>query len=99
MKDTYANVEQGAVIHLMDAGDHGYIITSVGVQRSMRGQGAASQLLKRVCADADREGVTLLLAVEPDGTGLGRNELIAFYGRHGFSGLDAEDTMVREPRL
>lgn len=100
MKATYASVDEGAVIHLVNAGEHGWLITSVGVLRSMRGQGAASRLLDVVIEDADREGVQLILSIEPDGTGLGYTALRAFYERHGFKPMPhAETGMVRPCRL
>lgn len=102
MRDTYVNVKEGAVVHLMGiTGDKAWILTSIGVSRpSNRGKGAASRLLNVVTADADAEDVLLVLSVEPDGTdGLGFHELIAFYERHGFISLEhGEGMMYRNPR-
>lgn len=86
MKDTYANVEDGSCIHLMELGPPAsdWMITSVGVQRSLRGRGAAGRLLDLVLAEADAEGTLLILSVQPDGTGLDEDTLRAFYGRRGF---------------
>lgn len=79
-----------------------WLVTGVTVQSRFRGQGWASKLLDEVLADADREGVTLLLNVDPDGTGLDEAQLRAFYSRRGFvpwapAGSPVERGMRREP--
>lgn len=103
MQSSYYNVAEGASINLMGTlpyHENWYLVTGVSVQFRFRGRGAASRLLKQVCADADREGVTLLLSIQPDGTGLGYEELRAFYARNGFAMFGSEeDAMIREPRL
>lgn len=96
MKHRYFDLEHAASISLME-GDEVWLVTGVEVNRKYRGQGAASKLLKEVIADADRTGTPLILAVEPDGTGLGFQALVEFYQRHGFTQRDQENTMVREP--
>jgi len=54
---------------------------------SARGEGLATDLLREVCADADREGATLTLAVVPEQTG-GKAPNVAqlwnWYAKHGF---------------
>lgn len=63
------------------------VFTSVG----HRGKGLARALMREVCADADREGVTLLLTVGhgrgPGGDGLRSDQLYEWYTRLGFHGL------------
>lgn len=104
MKDGYTAYPIRATAHLMpfDTWEEGsWLLTSVEVGNEHRGKGVARGLMAQVLADADAEGVTLYLAVEPDGTGLGVSELMDWYKRCGFtsdSGLDSELAMVRRPR-
>lgn len=107
MKDSYVDVEHWATISLMpwvvDGRANEWLITGVNVQYAFRGQGWASRLFDQVVADADAEGATLILNVDPDGTGLGLHELRAFYGRRDFRpwGPDPEhieNGMRRDPR-
>jgi ribosomal protein S18 acetylase RimI-like enzyme len=72
------------------------LLTRIEVGREHRGQGYASKLLAMVLADSDREGIDIYLSVEPDGTGLDRSALIAWYERHGFEYFK-EDTMRYKP--
>lgn len=99
MKTTYFNLDEGAMIHLMP-GDEVYLVTEVSVRPGYRRRGAASRLMDEMIADADREGVPLILTVQPDvpGVGLDFDQLVAFYSRKGFTELDSEGTMVREPK-
>lgn len=61
-------------------------IANVFTAPGWRGRGLATALLKRACADADREGVELQLYPAPlEVGGLTLGELRAWYGRHGFS--------------
>lgn len=101
MRSSYVNVEEGAVVHLMEiTGGAVWIVTSVAVPlRRNRGKGAASRLLDRVLVDSDAEGVQLVLSVEPDGTdGLDFEALQRFYVRHGFRDIaDHSGLMYRNP--
>jgi GNAT superfamily N-acetyltransferase len=102
MRDTYCDAAHGATVCLWQiAGLGGWLITRVEVNRRHRGKGVASRLLDEVCADADRERATLLLAIEPDGTGLGFEELEAFYRRRGFIRWNPGDetSFVRDPKV
>jgi hypothetical protein len=99
MRHTYADIPTHTIIHTMEMLD-GRIITSVGTRN--RGQGNASRLLKLVTDEADSEGVTLYLSVEPDGTGLGEDQLRSWYSRNGFENMDTEVSetgMIRLPRV
>jgi GNAT superfamily N-acetyltransferase len=99
MRHTYSDIPTHTVIHTMEMLD-GRIITSVGTRT--RGQGNASRLFKTVIEEADSEGVTLYLSVEPDGTGLDEDQLRSWYGRNGFENMDpelSETGMIRQPRL
>jgi ribosomal protein S18 acetylase RimI-like enzyme len=63
-------------------------VTNVFTRPNCRGNGLARQLMQQVCADADAEGVSLLLSV-----GQGReggptpDQLFGWYTRLGFHGL------------
>lgn len=97
MKSSYVNVEEGAVVHLMEiTGGAVWIVTSVAVPlRRNRGKGAASRLLDVVLADADAEGIQLVLSVEPDSTdGLNFDELYDFYERHSFRDINGRSGLM-----
>jgi len=102
MRTTYADPAHWTTVTLMDLTDQieGWLITGVQVQARFRGRGYASDLLDRVCEDADAEGVRLFLEISPDGTGLSDAALDAFYRRHGFEEWEDGDegSRVREPR-
>ena len=59
------------------------------VREERQGRGHASALLREVCNEADAAGVMLVLFVEPFGTGLSADDLVAWYGRHGFAEIQA----------
>ena len=59
------------------------------VPQEQQGRGHASALLREVCKEADAAGVMLVLFVEPFGTGLSADDLVAWYGRHGFAEIQA----------
>lgn len=77
--------------------DRPVILTEVVVHPDDRGKGWGSAVLKLVCEDADREGITLVLSVEPGPTGLSYEALKAWYERYGFTGDTEDDVMVRLP--
>jgi len=71
---------------------------------SARREGLATDLLREVCADADREGVTITLAVVPEQTG-GKAPNVAqlwnWYAKHGFVEMSSHigwPRMIRPPR-
>lgn len=101
MRTIYADPAHWTTINLMDMTDQidGWLITGVQVQKKFRGRGYASDLLDRVCAEADAEGVRLFLEISPDGTGLNDDVLDAFYRKHGFEQWEEGDdgSRVREP--
>jgi ribosomal protein S18 acetylase RimI-like enzyme len=49
-----------------------------------RSQGFANQLLKKAMMMADKLGVSLVGFIEPDGTGLSRDQEIAWLSKNGF---------------
>lgn len=98
MKTSYLETQHWASINLMDINPSTYLITGIEVHRDSRGNGYASALLDDVCRDADRENITLMLSVDPDGTGLDEQTLVDWYTRKGFKPLAIDLTsMVREP--
>lgn len=72
------------------------LLTRCEVGREERGRGHASKLMRMMLADADRDGITIYLSVEPDGTGLDALTLRSWYERLGFRDF-RERTMIREP--
>lgn len=95
-----------------EASDPRYVLTEIrpfdgqihisSIASTSRGKRHASAVLKQICALADHHGVVLDLAPEPFGEdGLDRDELEAWYRRHGFESEDEENdesTMQRPPR-
>lgn len=75
----------------------GWTICRVSVLPQHRGQGHASQLMRDVTADADRDGVTLYLDIQPDHSpeSLSFEELYKFYARNGFKAWGHYPTMRR----
>jgi len=63
--------------------DNVMIITRINVPEKWRGLGIGSRLLTQILSDADRDGITLGLEVQPTG-GLNLEQLEAWYSRHGF---------------
>ena len=60
-----------------------WTITRINIPAEHRGHGYGSDLLKRILADADDEGVTLALEVFPSGP-LDYDALEQWYIRYGF---------------
>lgn len=102
MKDTYIlriNQMYGAEVDLMPLtgpkGDFMYV-NRIIVPAYHRGQGWGKKIMSQVCADADAEGMTLVLHVNPYGD-LDYENLTAWYGRLGFV-LEGEGLWVRRPK-
>ena len=72
------------------------MINRINVPREFRGRGIASTLLKRILADADREGATVGLGISPS-DGLSYKELKAWYERYGFRPMAEKPLFVRQP--
>jgi hypothetical protein len=109
VKDSYYNVEHGVTLHLMkgtkasDLSRPIVIMTEVQTQRMKRGYGYASAVLREMLADADAEGVTVMLSVESDNTpgSMSNANLITWYWRYGFrilSGDSDRPAMIRQPQ-
>lgn len=98
MKHFYYDGDHGVTIDLIGQ-DALWIITRVETYPTYRRQGYARATLELVCADADKEGSTLMLSVDPDGTGPGRQILLPFYESLGFELMQpTHNTMRRLPR-
>lgn len=99
MEHIYADADHIATATTMSFGGNTFALTGITVYRGNRGRGYASRLLRRVLADADKEGVTLLLIVDPDGSigCLDYAQLTSWYERYGFREDPESEIMVREP--
>lgn len=87
MHNTYYDIATRSMINLdPEQRPGGWTISRVSVLPPHRGKGLTARLLTEVTDAADAEGVTLYLEPIPDAsrTGLDRDQLIAFYERHGF---------------
>lgn len=86
MKLCYADRATRSVADVVAAdhlGAHIFVITRISVPKEYRGQGVGRQLLKEVLADADKEGVRLVLEINPYGD-MTFKQLEAWYTRNGF---------------
>lgn len=103
MKDAYRYEEATADL-IQDDHPGVWVIASVRNRRN-NGEGHASAVLKKVCEDADREGITLILQVAPDDDcRMTEYQLADWYGRNGFQFVAPEtppfmEWMVRPPEL
>ena len=103
--------EHGATLSWYDPEPGLRILARIEVLAPFRGRGYGSAILGPFTELADREGVTVILGVAPDG-GLDETVLRAWYGRNGFetvrdfqtpagrdlSNPDDDTIMVRRPR-
>lgn len=83
MRNCFIDHRSRSIADLCDYYDRGMIITRINVPEASRGQGNGSALLKKICAAADAEGVTLFLEIAPSGP-LNFKALQEWYGRYGF---------------
>ncbi|MFJ3634633.1 GNAT family N-acetyltransferase [Streptomyces sp. NPDC090112] len=105
MQSTYSGHEGAASASLLfdPTGGGPAILTEIAVWEEHRGKGWASELLRQICQEADREGLTLLLSVEPGPRGLSYEALAAWYRRHGFeigqpAGANDPSILIRLPQ-
>ncbi|WP_078626324.1 GNAT family N-acetyltransferase [Streptomyces sp. NRRL S-241] len=86
MQSTYSGHGGAASASLLfdPTNDGPAILTEIAVWEEHRGKGWASELLRQICQEADREGLTLLLSVEPGPRGLSYEALAEWYQRCGF---------------
>lgn len=86
-----------AIADLSWAGEfNAWLIHRINVPSPARGKGYGRAVLRDICADADAEGVPLILAPESSG-GLEQKELVAWYRRHGFEWTRSGMILYREP--
>jgi ribosomal protein S18 acetylase RimI-like enzyme len=73
----------------------GWAIESIYVPPAQRRKGLAHDLLREVTRDADNDGITLFLSIQPDSSG-GMNEvqLLLWFRRHGFAPVAAQTSRV-----
>lgn len=76
----------------------GYIITRINVPAAARQKGHAQSMLSEALAQADSEGITLLLAPEPS-DGMPYEPLVRWYFRNGFKWTRSGAMMERIPLL
>lgn len=57
-------------------------VTALATAENERRQGHANMLLTKVCAEADKNGLVLLL--QPSSSDIEQDDLIKFYEKHGF---------------
>lgn len=63
-------------------------------------KGHATFLMHQVCAEADVDGIVLILMPKPFGEGMTEEQLVKFYERFGFALIQPEPKlMARQPRL
>lgn len=81
----------------MGLGESSRVVSRVITPRRLRKQGRARDLMQEVLRDADAEGITLWLEINPYGE-MNYEALEAWYKRLGFQWHDSINLMVRRPR-
>lgn len=108
MKNCYMKIFDGeprpAIADLSTPGAFGdipgYVVNRINVPVSHRGRGHGRELLREICRDADSEGATLYLCINPTGP-LDHDQLDAWYRRYGFEddpSEGGEGWLVRKPK-
>lgn len=84
---------------VVDQGERAYLITRIVVPSRFRKQGIGTELLKEMIAEAQKEGVTLLVGPQPYNPvgGMTEEELIAWFKRYGFTENGGRPFLVRRP--
>ena len=78
--------------------DGAWLVCRINVPSGYRGQGYGTELLRRVCEEADAEEVVLVLEVNAYGD-LNDDQLREWYSRYGFEEVeDPEDTFYEYMR-
>lgn len=74
-------------------------ITKVHTPADMQQQGHATALMRDVCSEADRDGITLILWPRPygDDIALSQAMLIRWYQRFGFRVIQPEPVLMARP--
>jgi GNAT superfamily N-acetyltransferase len=72
-------------VSLLEDGDKGVFLVRFAVSDGSRETGIGSAFLSAMAAEADRQGVSIVLNADPDaGSGMTVAQLERFYTRHGF---------------
>lgn len=99
LKTFYADTPHGVTIDLTEAQPY-WLLNRIHTNRfrGEREKGHAAALMKIVLGDADADGVSLMLSVEPD-PGVDYNRLRSWYVRLGFRQFapDNHSTLIRTP--
>ena len=106
MKPVYVDVPHRVIADTMrdPFGEDVTWVNRINVPKAHRGKKLGSAMLRRLCDEADAEGVTLVLQPLATG-GLGGPALIAWYKRYGFTwdhdyvvnGKKIAGRMIRRP--
>ncbi|MCK9898378.1 hypothetical protein [Frankia sp. AgB32] len=98
MKTSYVDHRSGADITLFDISDGLWEITRIKTPAAGRRQQGATRLLRRVCADADRDGVDLAIDATPykEKGNISRAALVGWLSRSGFT-RHPEGFLIRHP--
>jgi len=95
MRECYVHTISATIIDLMQLTTGEWYISRINTPYLHREEGYASRLLKEVCAEADQEGVTLVLT--PVSTGaMSYKALVKWYIRVGFEEIAADDIKVNQ---
>lgn len=99
MRNCYVNSTTRAIADLTNVGEMvpgTMTITRINVPAKHRGKGLGSELLKRICEDADADGMSLSLEIMSSGP-LDYDALSAWYKRNGFEWDKNHYCMIRRP--
>lgn len=86
MKSCYTVKVSDTKIAILDNCDYyalGRIITRVNTPEEFRQQGHGNELMRKICKDADEEGVNLFLEISPTGD-MTYDQLEKWYNKFGF---------------
>ena len=73
-------------------------VTRIVVSEEMRNQGIGTELMNRLCAYADSQGVLLDLCINPYGD-LNYEQLVQFYSKFGFVKYEDTEVYYRIPKI
>jgi GNAT superfamily N-acetyltransferase len=95
----FYRVWNSAVILFVERHRNCVTLRRIKVSPELRGKGHATRALGWLCALADEHEVAITGIVRPFGVkGLNREQLTAWYRRHGFK-VSKDETMYRSPKI
>ncbi len=99
MKDYYTNKKTFTSVDTVEYEPGTLYISRIKTRDSYQGQGGARELMQELIADADNEGVTLALEINPYGP-MNFKQLESWYKRLGFKKTAApfENCYLRKPK-